>query len=206
MESTADSNAYDDKPGEGFSTVMLHHGHKLDTDNRARAVPIFQTTSLEFKSAEHAGSLFELSELGPIYTRIMNPTTHVLEYKMAKLEGAPCLAHGDCDNAATLPNALAVASGQSAQMHALMTFMQAGDNFIATSELYGGTYTQFAYSFKQIGIDARFVNVSDIEQIKSLIDDNTKVNNLFDKNSSPVGNDLFLFSFLIYSSLCTVGV
>ena len=87
MKSTEASNPYDDKPGEGFSTTMLHHGHKLDTDNRARAVPIFQTTSFEFKSAEHAGSLFSLSELGPIYTRIMNPTTHVLEYKMAKLEG-----------------------------------------------------------------------------------------------------------------------
>jgi len=174
MKSTEASNAYDDKPGEGFSTTMLHHGHKLDTDNRARAVPIFQTTSFEFKSAEHAGSLFSLSELGPIYTRIMNPTTHVLEYKMAKLEGAPCLAHGDCDNAATLPNALAVASGQSAQMHALLTFMQTGDNFISASELYGGTHTQFGHSFKQIGIEAKFADVSDIEQIKSLIDDNTK--------------------------------
>lgn len=88
---------------------------------------------------------------------------------------APCLAHGDCDNAATLPNALAVASGQSAQMHALLTFMQAGDNFVSASELYGGTHTQFGHSFKQIGIDAKFADVSDIDQIKSLIDDNTKV-------------------------------
>ena len=168
------SDAYTDKPGEGFSTVMLHHGHKLDTDNRARAPPIFQTTSFQFKSGEHGGKLFELSELGPIYTRLMNPTTHVLEYKLAKLEGAPCLAHGDYDNATTLPNALAVASGQSAQMHALLTFMQAGDNFIAASELYGGTYTQFAYSFKQCGIEAKFANVSDLDEIKSLIDDNTK--------------------------------
>ena len=127
---------YADKPGEGFTTMMLHHGHKLDSDNRARAPPIFQSTSFEFKSAGHGGNLFALAELGPIYTRLMNPTTHVLEYKMAKLEGAPCMAHGDCDNAATLPNALAVASGQSAQMHAILTFMQAGDNFVAASELY----------------------------------------------------------------------
>lgn len=153
---------------------MLHHGHKLDTDNRARAPPIFQSTSFEFKSAEHGASLFGLAELGPIYTRLMNPTTHVLEYKMAKLEGAPCPAHGDCDNSATLPSALAVASGMSAQMHALMTFMQNGDNFVTASEVYGGTFTQFAYSFKQIGIQARFANVSDLDQVKSLIDDKTK--------------------------------
>ena len=154
---------------------MLHHGHKLDTDNRARAPPIFQTTSFEFKSAEHGGALFELSQLGPIYTRLMNPTTHVLEYKVAKLEGAPCKAHGDCDNATTLPNALAVASGQSAQMHALLTFMSSGDNFVASSsELYGGTYTQFKYSFANLGIEARFFNAANPDEAASLIDENTK--------------------------------
>ena len=137
---------------------MLHHGHKLDTDNRARAPPIFQTTSFEFKSAEHGGALFELSQLGPIYTRLMNPTTHVLEYKVAKLEGAPCKAHGDCDNATTLPNALAVASGQSAQMHALLTFMSSGDNFVASTDLYGGTWNLFANTMKDMGIECRFVD------------------------------------------------
>lgn len=172
--SNAGGGAYEDAPGEGFTTTMLHHGHKLDTDNRARAVPIFQTTSFEFKSAHHGGQLFGLAELGPIYTRIMNPTNHVLEYKMAKLEGAPCPAHGDCDNAATLPSALALASGQSAQMHALFTLMESGDNFVTASELYGGTYTQFAYSFKQLGIESKFANVSDLNQIQNLIDDNTK--------------------------------
>ena len=75
-------------------------------------MPIFQSTSFQFKSAEHGAKLFELSQLGPIYTRICNPTTHVFEYKVAKLEGAPCKAHGNFDNAATLPNSLAVASGQ----------------------------------------------------------------------------------------------
>ena len=149
--------AYTPKEGEhGFTTTMLHHGHKLDTDNRARAPPIFQTTSFEFKSNEHGGKLFALAELGPIYTRLMNPTTHVFEYKIAELEGAPCPAHGDYDNATTLPSALAVSSGQAAQMHAILTFMQAGDNFVAASELYGGTFTQFAYSFKQVGIEAKY--------------------------------------------------
>mmetsp|Transcript_1917 Transcript_1917/g.4420 ORF Transcript_1917/g.4420 Transcript_1917/m.4420 type:complete len:516 (-) Transcript_1917:129-1676(-) len=171
---TMSSDAYKDQPGEGYKTVCLHHGHKLDSDNRARAPPIFQSTSFEFKSAHHGGQLFALAELGPIYSRIMNPTTHVLEYKIAKLEGAPCPAHGDCDNASTLPSALAVSSGQSAQMHALLTIMQAGDNFISTSELYGGTYTQFAYSFKQIGISPKFVNVTKLDEIKNSIDENTK--------------------------------
>ena len=152
---------------------MLHHGHKLDTDNRARAPPIFQTTSFEFKSAEHGGALFELSQLGPIYTRLMNPTTHVLEYKVAKLEGAPCKAHGDCDNATTLPNALAVASGQSAQMHALLTFMSSGDNFVASSELYGGTYTQFKYSFANLGIGA-LLQRREPDEAAPLIDENPK--------------------------------
>ena len=168
--------------GEGFNTIALHHGHKLDTDNRARAVPIFQSSSFEFKSADHGGQLFALAELGPIYTRLTNPTTHVLEYKVAKLEGAPCKADLEgpehvwegCDNAKSLPNALALASGQSAQMTALLTIMQAGDNFIASAELYGGTYTQFKYSFKQLGIEARFFDASKPELIAPLIDENTK--------------------------------
>ena len=159
---------------KGFNTIALHHGHKLDTDNRARAVPIFQTTSFEFKSAEHGKQLFGLAELGPIYTRIMNPTTHVLEYKIAELEGAPCKAHGNYDNAATLPNSLAVASGQSAQMHALLTFMGSGDNFIAASELYGGTISQLKHSFKRIGITCKFFDVTKPEQIAELADENTK--------------------------------
>ena len=159
---------------QGFNTIALHSGHKLDTDNRARAPPIFQSTSFEFKSAEHGKQLFALGELGPIYTRIMNPTTHVLEYKIAELEGAPCKAHGDYNNAASLPNSLALASGQSAQMTALLTFMQAGDNFIAASELYGGTISQLKHSFKQIGIEARFFDVTKPEQIASLADENTK--------------------------------
>merc|ERR1719482_2659136 len=81
----------------GFNTIALHHGHKLDSANRARAVPINQSTSFCFKDQEHGKDLFCLAKLGPIYTRIMNPTTHAFEYKVGKLEGAPCSAHGDFD-------------------------------------------------------------------------------------------------------------
>ena len=95
-------------------------------------------------------------------------------YKIAELEGAPCKAHGNYDNAATLPNSLAVASGQCAQMTALLTFMQAGDNFIAASELYGGTISQLKHSFKQIGIECKCFDVMKPEEIKALADENTK--------------------------------
>ena len=168
----AQKDAYTSRPG--VNTIVLHNGHKLDTDNRARAPPIFQSTSFEFKSAEHGKQLFALAELGPIYTRIMNPTSHVLEYKVAELEGAPCKAHGDYDNATTLPNSLAVASGQSAQMHALLTFMESGDNFIAASELYGGTISQLQHSFKQLGIECRFFDVTKPGEITKLADAKTK--------------------------------
>ena len=104
----------------------------------------------------------------------MNPTNHVLEYKVAELEGAPCKAHGNYDNAATLPNSLVLSSGQSAQMHALLTFMSRGDNFICASELYGGTISQLKHSFKQLGIEARMFDVTKPETIKGLADENTK--------------------------------
>ena len=167
-------DVYTDKPGEGFSTIALHHGHKLDSDNRARAVPIYQSTSFCFKDQEHGKDLFCLAKLGPIYTRIMNPTTHAFEYKVGKLEGAPCSAHGDFDVSATLPNSLAVSSGQAAQMHALLTFMQAGDEFLSATELYGGTYSQLKHSFTQIGITAKFFDVTKPEEIKPLVTDKTK--------------------------------
>lgn len=160
--------------GEGFTTCMLHHGHKLDTDNRARAVPIFQSTSFCFKNAEHGANLFGLKELGPIYSRLMNPTVHCLEYKVAKLEGAPCTTHGDFDNAKTLPASLATSTGLSAQMHALLTIMRVGDNFLCGNELYGGSFSQMKYSFAQIGIEARFVEMTKPETFEKLIDDRTK--------------------------------
>jgi len=158
----------DRKEGQGFNTVMLHHGQTLDSDNRARAPPIYASTSFCFKDSEHGANLFALKELGPIYTRIMNPTNHVLEYRIAKLEGSKC----DLDGAH--PSALAVASGQAAQMHALLTLMQSGDNFIAASELYGGTYAQFRHTFPRFGVTAKFFDVNHPEQIEKLIDDDTK--------------------------------
>jgi O-acetylhomoserine/O-acetylserine sulfhydrylase len=104
----------------------------------------------------------------------MNKDMLLTEHMHMHTKQAPCPAHGNCDNAATLPSALATSSGQAAQMHALLTFMGAGDNFVCASELYGGTYTQFAYSFKQIGIEAKFADVSNLDQVKSLIDSKTK--------------------------------
>lgn len=158
----------DRKDGHRFNTVMLHHGQTLDSDNRARAPPIYASTSFCFKDSEHGANLFALKELGPIYTRIMNPTAHVLEYRIAKLEGSKC----DLDGAH--PSALAVASGQAAQMHALLTIMKAGDNFIAASELYGGTYAQFNHTFPRLGVEAKFFDVNHPESIEKLIDENTK--------------------------------
>merc|ERR1712110_671143 len=95
-------------------------------------------------------------------------------YKVAKLEGAPCTTHGDCDNGKTLPAALATSCGLSAQMHALLTFMKSGDNLICANELYGGSFSQMKYSFKQIGIEARFVEMTKPETFEALIDKNTK--------------------------------
>ena len=166
----ASKDDYDsDRPeGQGFSTVMLHHGHVLDSDNRSRAVPIVCSTSFGFKSAEHGAKVFALQELGHIYTRINNPTTHVLEYRLAKLEGSKC----DLDGAH--PSALVCASGMAAQMHAILTICQSGDSIIASSHLYGGTYTQFAYTFKQMGITVKFFDVADPSAISALIDDTTK--------------------------------
>ena len=168
MAAAKDDYDSDRKDGESFATVQLHHGQTLDTDNRARAPPIYASTSFAFKSADHGAKLFGLQELGPIYTRIMNPTSHVLEYRLAKLEGSGC----DLDGAH--PSALATSSGQAAQFHALLTFVQSGDNIIASSHLYGGTYTQLKYSMKGLGIDVKFFDSTKPEQIEGLIDENTK--------------------------------
>lgn len=159
--------SYDsDRPASDkkFDTMMLHHGQVMDSEHRARAPPIYASTSFGFKNAEHGAKLFALQELGPIYTRIMNPTNHVLEYRIAKLEGSKC----DLDGAH--PSALATSSGQSAQMQAMMTFCQAGDNFIASSNLYGGTYSQFAHTFPGMGVKVKFFDCTKPETIEALID------------------------------------
>src|SRR5690606_30391913 len=143
-----------------FETLQIHAGQEADPTTGARAVPIYQTTSYVFDSAEHGANLFALKEFGNIYTRIMNPTTDVFEKRIAALEGGV--------------SAVAVASGQAAQFIALTNILEAGENFIASSNLYGGTYNQFKVSFKRLGIEARIADDLDPEQVEKLIDDKTK--------------------------------
>lgn len=143
-----------------FETLQLHAGQKIDPTTKSRAVPIYQTTSYGFDSADHAAKLFGLREFGNIYTRIMNPTTDVFEQRVAALEGGVA--------------ALATGSGQAAQFLALNNILQAGDNFISTPYLYGGTYNQFKVAFKRLGIEVRFAKEDDPESFVPLIDKNTK--------------------------------
>lgn len=143
-----------------FETLQLHAGQQIDPTTKSRAVPIYQTSSYGFDSSEHAANLFGLKEFGNIYTRIMNPTTDVFENRVAALEGGVA--------------ALATGSGQAAQFIALNNILKAGDNFISTSYLYGGTHNQFKVSFKRLGIDVRFANGDDVESFVTLIDKNTK--------------------------------
>lgn len=143
-----------------FETLQLHAGQQIDPATNSRAVPIYQTTSYGFNNADHAANLFGLKEFGNIYTRIMNPTSDVFEKRIAALEGGVA--------------ALATSSGQAAQFLALNNILQAGDNFISTSFLYGGTHNQFKVAFKRLGIDVRFANGDDVETFVPLIDKNTK--------------------------------
>ncbi len=143
-----------------FETLQLHAGQQIDPTTKSRAVPIYQTTSYGFNNAAHAANLFGLKEFGNIYTRIMNPTTDVFEQRMAALEGGVA--------------AVATGSGQAAQFLALNNILQAGDNFISTSFLYGGTYNQFKVAFKRLGIEVRFANGDDPESFVKHIDKNTK--------------------------------
>jgi O-acetylhomoserine (thiol)-lyase len=143
-----------------FETLQLHAGQEVDPTTRSRAVPIYQTTSYTFKNSEHGANLFALKEFGNIYTRIMNPTTDVLEKRVAALEGGVA--------------ALAVGSGQAAQFVALNNILQAGDNFVTTSFLYGGTYNQFKVAFKRLGVDARFAEGDTVDAFEKLIDKKTK--------------------------------
>ena len=143
-----------------FETLQVHAGHTPDSDTLSRAVPIYQTTSYVFKSAEHAANLFGLKEFGNIYTRLMNPTTDVFEKRIAALEGGVA--------------ALAVASGHAAQFLAITTIAGAGDNFVSSPFLYGGSFNQFKVTFKNLGIDARFTTDLDPSNFEKLIDDKTK--------------------------------
>ena len=143
-----------------FETLQLHAGHEVDKTTNSRAVPIYQTTSFTFDSAEHAANLFGLKEFGNIYTRIGNPTTDVFEKRIAALEGGVA--------------ALATSSGLSAQFLALNNILQTGDNFVASPNLYGGTYNQFKVAFKRLGIETQFAKTDNITDFESLINDNTK--------------------------------
>ncbi len=143
-----------------FETLQLHAGQEVDPTTKSRAVPIYQTSSYVFDNTAHAANLFGLKEFGNIYTRLMNPTTDVFEKRIAALEGGVA--------------ALAVASGQASQFIALTNILEAGDNFVSTSFLYGGTYNQFKVQFKRLGIEARFAEGDNAESFEKLIDGNTK--------------------------------
>ena len=159
----------------GFNTRSLHAGHKPDAATKARAVPIYQTTSFTFNDTEDAAALFALQKFGNIYTRIMNPTTDVLEQRVASLENGVA--------------ALAMASGQAAQFIAISSLLEAGDEIVSASTLYGGTYTQFDVSFRKLGYNVKFVEPDDPENFRKAITPKTKC--LYGETiSNPRGNVL----------------
>lgn len=142
-----------------FETLQLHAGHTVDATG-SRAVPIYQTTSYVFKDAEQAAGRFALTDAGPIYTRLGNPTQDVLESRVAALEGGA--------------GAIAVASGSAAITYAIQNVASAGDNIVAASTLYGGTYNLFSATLPRFGITTKFVNPDNLDEFKAAIDDNTK--------------------------------
>jgi O-acetylhomoserine (thiol)-lyase len=145
----------------GFNTRQLHAGQTPDPTTGSRAVPIYQTTSYQFKSTQHAANLFALKELGNIYTRLMNPTTDVLEQRIASLEGGVA--------------AVAAASGHAAQAQAIFTLLGAGDHLVSSSRLYGGTYNQFKYTLTKLGIETTFVDPTKPKNFEDAIRPNTKL-------------------------------
>ena len=147
-------------PSKHPETIVLHSGHRQDENAGSVAVPIHQTTSFQFHSTEHAENLFALKELGNIYSRIMNPTCDALEQRLAALEGGVA--------------ALAVASGQAATTFSILNLCRAGDNFVTSTDLYGGTWNLFANTMKDMGIEARFVDPSDPENFRRATDDKTR--------------------------------
>jgi O-acetylhomoserine (thiol)-lyase len=143
-----------------FETLQVHAGQEVDPITRSRAVPIYQTSSYLFDDAQYGADLFALRKFGNIYTRLMNPTTEVFEKRVAALEGGM--------------SALATSSGQSAQFIALNNIIEFGDNFVATSHLYGGTYNQFKNQFKRLGVEVRFTPNDEAEEFEKRIDEKTK--------------------------------
>jgi O-acetylhomoserine (thiol)-lyase len=156
-----------------LETIAVHGGYTPDPTTKAVAVPIYQTTSYAFDDTAHGADLFDLKVAGNIYTRIMNPTTDVLEKRVAELEGGI--------------GALAVASGMAAITYAIMTIAEAGDNIVSASTLYGGTYNLLAHTLPQYGINSRFADYRDADAFEELIDDNTKA--IFCESvGNPLGN------------------
>src|SRR5947207_1378457 len=144
----------------GIETLALHAGQIPDPATGSRAVPLYQTTSYVFDSADHAASLFNLQTFGNVYTRLSNPTTAVFEERMAAIEGGRA--------------AVATASGQAAEMVALLDILQSGDHVVSSSKLYGGTYTMLAVNFKKLGIEATLVDPDDPENFRRALQPNTK--------------------------------
>ena len=141
-------------------TIVLHAGYRAEPTTGSVAVPLYQTTSYQFRDTQHAADLFALKELGNIYTRLMNPTNDVLEQRVAALDGGAA--------------AVALASGQAASTFAVLNIAQAGDNIVSSTDLYGGTWNLFANTFKQMGIEVRFADPSDPENFRRLADDKTR--------------------------------
>ncbi len=150
----------DDARKQGMGTMAVHAGQIPDPTTNARAVPIYATTSYVFDDTQHAANLFGLSEFGNIYSRLMNPTNDVLEKRLAEMDGGAA--------------ALSLASGQAAITAALLTICHAGQNFVSSTSLYGGTWTLFTQTFKNMGIEVRFFDPDEPEQIDDLVDENTR--------------------------------
>jgi O-acetylhomoserine (thiol)-lyase len=149
------------KHNYGFNTRQLHAGHTPDTTTGSRAVPIYQTTSFLFHDTEHAARLFALEETGHIYTRISNPTNEVFERRLASLEGGS--------------GAIATSSGHAAQAIAILALCQSGDHIVSSATLYGGTVSQFTYTFPRLGIKATMVDPKRPEDFRKAIQGNTKI-------------------------------
>jgi O-acetylhomoserine (thiol)-lyase len=145
----------------GIDTLALHAGHTPDQDTLSRAVPLYQTSSYVFRDTGHAADLFALRSFGNIYTRLMNPTTDVLEKRLAAIHGAA--------------GAVATSSGQAAIFYAIAAITSAGENFVTGDKLYGGTYTQFSFPLKRFGIEARFVDSRDPGNFERAVDENTRL-------------------------------
>ncbi len=156
-----------------LESLALHHGYESEATTKAAAVPIYQTTSYTFDNTQHGADLFDLKVPGNIYTRIMNPTTDVLEQRLAAIEGGV--------------GALALASGMAAITYAIQALTQVGDNIVSTSQLYGGTYNLFAHTLPRQGVEVRMAGFDDFDGLEALIDDNTKA--LFCESiGNPAGN------------------